>query len=527
MACVSFFLLHYPYYLDSDCEVWEENNLGIADEVDVLDLDEVDLAEPETSASSTYNGRTKVEIIITWIVAFVAAFQRRFFIPDLAIGTLLKFLWTLLKVLSPLSAEISHISQVFPSSFYAMLKFAKIKNDDFKTYVVCPNPCCCALYKLDDCVDGRGEHRESKHCSASVGKYKRCNSILLKKVHLSSGKVVFHPIKTYCFRSLKKSLINLLERPAFYEECRLQRQSYKDGNKETLFDIYDGKIWREFQSWEGVPFLSEDHTYGLMMNIDWFQPFKRAQYSMGAIYLSVMNLPRQIRFRPENIVLVGLIPGPDEPRLTIDTFLRPLVDELIELWNGVHLAFRNRLCLVRCALLCVACDQPAARKVCGFLSHSAMLGCPRCYKNFPGKVGNKNYSGFETKNWKNRSVFEHRKHIKKILNASSCGEKKDLIAKYGCRYSELLRLPYFDPIRMTIIDPMHCLFLGIAKHIMKRVWLQLNILKMEALPAIEATLETINFKFDMGRIPKNLFTSFSSFTADQFKNWTNIFSLVV
>ena len=48
-----FFLLqYYPYYLDSDCEVWEENNLDVADEVDVLDLDEVDLAEPETSASS-------------------------------------------------------------------------------------------------------------------------------------------------------------------------------------------------------------------------------------------------------------------------------------------------------------------------------------------------------------------------------------------------------------------------------------------------------------------------------------------
>ena len=120
-------------------------------------------------------------------------------IPDIAIGALLKFLWTLLKVLSPLSVEISHIFQVFPTSFYAMLKFADIKKDDFTTYVVCPNPCCCTLYKYDDCIDGRGEYRESKCCSAVIGKYKKSNSTLMKKVHLSSGKITFHPLKTYCF----------------------------------------------------------------------------------------------------------------------------------------------------------------------------------------------------------------------------------------------------------------------------------------------------------------------------------------
>ena len=30
--------------------------------------------------------------------------------------------------------------------------------------------------------------------------------------------------------------------------------------------------------------------------------------------------------------------------------------------------------VVRCALMCVACDIPAGRKMCGFLSHNAHLG---------------------------------------------------------------------------------------------------------------------------------------------------------
>ena len=32
--------------------------------------------------------------------------------------------------------------------------------------------------------------------------------------------------------------------------------------------------------------------------------------------------------------------------------------------------------------------------------------------------------------------------------------------KYGCHYTELLRLSYFDPVRMGLIDPMHNALLG-------------------------------------------------------------------
>lgn len=50
---------------------------------------------------------------------------------------------------------------------------------------------------------------------------------------------------------------------------------------------------------------------------------------------------------------------------------------------------------VRCALLCVACDLPAGRKLCGFLGHSAKFGCSKCLKVFPGSAGTMNYSGFD------------------------------------------------------------------------------------------------------------------------------------
>lgn len=39
----------------------------------------------------------------------------------------------------------------------------------------------------------------------------------------------------------------------------------------------------------------------------------------------------------------------------------------------------------------------------------------------------------------------------------------------GSRFTKLNLMSYFDCIRFTIINPMHNLFLGTAKHVMKNV----------------------------------------------------------
>ena len=65
----------------------------------------------------------------------------------------------------------------------------------------------------------------------------------------------------------------------------------------------------------GQNFLASPFNYTFHLNVDWFQPFLHTQHSEGAIYLSVLNLPRQKRFLKENIILVGVIPGPKEPAI--------------------------------------------------------------------------------------------------------------------------------------------------------------------------------------------------------------------
>lgn len=95
-----------------------------------------------------------------------------------------------------------------------------------------------------------------------------------------------------------------------------------------LADVFDGKVWKDFIYIGGAPFLAAKQNYAFMLNIDWFQPFKHSLYSVGALYMVLMSLPKELRFKPENIIIVGLIPGSHEPKLTINSYLKPLVEEL-------------------------------------------------------------------------------------------------------------------------------------------------------------------------------------------------------
>ena len=78
---------------------------------------------------------------------------------------------------------------------------------------------------------------------------------------------------------------------------------------------------------------------------------------------------------------------------------------------------------MRCALLCVSCDSPASRKTCGFLSHSANLGCIKCKKFFCA-VGPKNNSGFDRTNWVYRLNDNHHNGALKLLHCKTITELK-------------------------------------------------------------------------------------------------------
>ena len=54
-------------------------------------------------------------------------------------------------------------------------------------------------------------------------------------------------------------------------------------------------------------FLQSQYGIGLLLSVDCFQPFKHVQYSVGAIYLVLLNLPRSLKYLRKNMILAGII----------------------------------------------------------------------------------------------------------------------------------------------------------------------------------------------------------------------------
>ena len=404
----------------------------------------------------------------------------------------------------------------------------------FTEYVVCSK--CNSIYEYKDCLQ-INQHglEEGKSCSHivkpnsknSITKF--CNTPLLKQIYTKHKKVL-RPIKVFPYQPLRASMTRLINNDNFLTDCEKWRERNKNIPFGIFGDIYDGKIWKKFSSSELGNFLCSPCSYLLCLNIDWFQPFSRVTYSVGVIYLTILNLPRHIRYKPNNIILCGVIPGPSEPALTLNSYLTPLCDDLRQFWEGITLPVAvnkaaNVNVFVRLALACISCDLPASRKVCGFLSYNARFGCHKCLKEFTINVsGKSDYSGYNHDNWPARSNEMHRDVCTKLLSCKTKSELKKMESSYGVRYSILLSLPYFDPVQYTVVDPMHNLFLGTGKHVM-RVWVEMNIISQEALGTMESQLKSFRVPPEIGRIPSHL--AFNGFTADQCRSWITIFSPIV
>ena len=83
------------------------------------------------------------------------------------------------------------------------------------------------------------------------------------------------------------------------------------------------------EEYNGTPFLSQRNSIAFMLNVDWFQPFKHREYSVGVMYLAVMNLPQQLRYKRENIIILGIFQGPFEPIKRYQQILKSLCERIV------------------------------------------------------------------------------------------------------------------------------------------------------------------------------------------------------
>ena len=314
-------------------EIWES------------DSDSSDACNSDDNVTSTVAQQCReIHFMIAFFVLF---FQVCYHISDRGIHYLITFLGTISKWLSIVvkgSTLLPTLAAEFPRTLYSLHKTLQLTTP-LKRSVVCPT--CHKLFKENQCVIVSGGIKISRKCDniqfpnhPHLTRRVECKTALMKQVKVGKQFKLI-PRKYFVYNSIASSLTRLMSRPGFLEQCEAWRKRVCDENFMT--DVYDGKIWKDWQKVSGVPYLEVPGNHLLMLNVDWFRPFKHTPYSAGVIYLVIQNLPRTVKFKPENIIIVDTILGPSEPKLHINSYIKPMIDELLNLWKGVDIQTPNSI----------------------------------------------------------------------------------------------------------------------------------------------------------------------------------------
>jgi hypothetical protein len=202
------------------------------------------------------------------------------------------------------------------------------------------------------------------------------------------------PWSVFSYVPLKPQLLALYCNKSMCEKLKY-RANYKDDN-EHIEDIFDGDRYTELQNSfvkidekeQPHQFFEDDHEIALGLSLDGMCPFKRRKASCWPLILINYNLPPDIRTHLHNILCVGVIPGPHSPK-DINSFLQPLIDELLELAIGIKAVnvLQEELFIMRAHLLTIFGDIPAITKVLELIGHNGQFPCCFCMiQAIPGRT---------------------------------------------------------------------------------------------------------------------------------------------
>jgi hypothetical protein len=340
------------------------------------------------------------------------------------------------------------------------------------TYAVCP--LCHCTYKPN-----RASNYPEICTNVPVPDAGACGTRLLE----AGSDGVLKPIKTFVYHSFNDYLAALLARGDIEEmmdqSSRKARDSAKVGDKsaDQNLDVLTAQYLKSFCGPSGKSSFFDgpegEGRFAFALNVDFFHPEGTSRHSdtssCGLISMVCLNIPLALRYKPENVFIAGIIPGPKEPHLTeLNHYVKPLIDDMKASWQrGVRFsrtALSRNGRMSRSALVIAICDLLGARKLTQLTSHQSFFYCSVCECTHHSTLGRT-----DSANWVCRNVAEMRVYAEAWRDATSQSQQNNITEAQGLRWSELWRLPYWDPTRQLVVDPMHCLFEGLIHNHIRRV----------------------------------------------------------
>ncbi|XP_062089145.1 uncharacterized protein LOC133795705 [Humulus lupulus] len=149
----------------------------------------------------------------------------------------------------------------------------------------------------------------------------------------------------------------------------------------------DGDAWKHFDK-TYPEFAVDSRSVRMGLASDGFNPFSNmtSTYSLWPVILIPYNMPPWASPNGTNYLMSLLIPGPKSPGKDYDVFLRPLSEELKELWEGIEAYDSYEGCMfkLRAAILWTISDFPAYAYLSGW-STAGKLACPVCLEDTRSK----------------------------------------------------------------------------------------------------------------------------------------------
>ncbi|KAL5497109.1 hypothetical protein EMCRGX_G013517 [Ephydatia muelleri] len=145
---------------------------------------------------------------------------------------------------------------------------------------------------------------------------------------------------------------------------------------DTIDDIWSGDTLRKDADLQTNSFLA------LGISTDGVALFKSSKTFLWPVYLLIQNLPPQVRFKGENIILCGIWQGSRKPDMNV--LLKPVVKSIQQLKeHGVIIQTPIGPKLYHAKLVLGIFDAPAKASVLCEKQFNGEFGCPTCLH--PGK----------------------------------------------------------------------------------------------------------------------------------------------
>ncbi|KAK4698216.1 hypothetical protein P7C70_g8067, partial [Phenoliferia sp. Uapishka_3] len=389
----------------------------------------------------------------------------------------------------PLTPTEEHLLKQFPRDLRTITTWLQV-DPDIVRYISCPS--CHKLYRVPLVCPDLCDHKDSERS-------KPCNAPLFRSRRHANGRQFDKARRLFSTQPLAPWLSRFLHRPGVEDllDTSFTRKPPTDGR---MHDIWDSPTWHFFEGPDGAPYCQQSGNLVFSLFIDGFNPLGNKQvypivfpwssvadtirfelqagkkFSMGLILLVCMSLPPSHRYRPENLYIAGIIPGPSQPNVhQINEVLRPLVDDFKRAWTGLHLSstFRHpRGRWISSAIFPLICDLAAVRTVGGFGAHNAKFFCTFCY------LERDDIESLDHESWGCRDPETLKQQSEAYRDTKTKSGKEALFKTNSVRYSILSELKYWDPTKHIVVEPVHNNIIGLLANHGRRK-LGLDILAIE------------------------------------------------